>query len=53
MAKLWARPVHGVLILAKGGGGLGPMLDPPLTTHHVTVTVAKKEGHRSQDQTIS
>ena len=36
MAKLWARPVHGVLILATGGGGggggpLGPMLDPPLT----------------------
>ena len=23
MAKLWARPVHGVLILAKGGGA-GP-----------------------------
>ena len=20
MAKLWARPVHGMLILAKGGG---------------------------------
>ena len=37
MAKLWARPVHGVLILAEGGGGgpdpLGPMLDPPLNTH--------------------
>ena len=36
MAKLWARPAHGVLILAEGGGGgrglspLGPMLDPPL-----------------------
>ena len=34
MAKLWARPVHGVLILAEGGGGapgpLGRMLDPPL-----------------------
>ena len=37
MAKLWGRPVHGVLILAKGGGRgggggpgpLGPMLDPP------------------------
>ena len=26
MAKLWARPVHGVLILAEGGegGGAGP-----------------------------
>ena len=23
MAKLWARPVHGVLILAEGGGGGG------------------------------
>ena len=35
MAKLWTCPIHGVLILAKGGGGpgpLGPMLDPSLTS---------------------
>ena len=41
MAKLWARPVHGVLILAKeGGGGAGPlppMLDPPLCTCMLSV----------------
>ena len=31
MAKLWARPVHGVLILAKewGGGGGGGGAGPP------------------------
>ena len=29
MAKLWARPVHGVLILAEGGGGGGGGGGPP------------------------
>ena len=63
MAKLWARPVHGVLILAKGGRGgggggggggpdpLGPMLDPPLCQEHGSASIYSRSSCDGHSQT--